>query len=66
MTGSEGTARERLERWELFGAAWRVVELDAERAVVELTTCHGEPVERIVSSEPQLLELLRRRASSEE
>jgi hypothetical protein len=55
-----------LERWELFGAGWRVLALTDERAVVELRTCHGEPVDRLVSSEPELLELVRRRRSSEE
>ena len=34
-----------LERWALFGAHWRVVEISEARAVVELRTCTDEPVE---------------------
>ena len=35
-----------LERWALFGAHWRVVEISEARAAVELRTCTDEPVER--------------------
>jgi hypothetical protein len=31
---------------------WRIVELSRERAVVDLCTCTGEPVERLESEDP--------------
>ena len=30
-----------LERWVLFGAQWRIVDLSGESAVVDLCTCTG-------------------------
>jgi hypothetical protein len=60
------TAAETLQRWEEHGAVWRLLELGEEGAVVELCTCFGEPVDRLESSDPELLELLRRRPSSED
>jgi hypothetical protein len=48
-----------LERWVLFGAQWRIVELSSERAVVDLCTCAGEPVERWESDDPTLISYLR-------
>jgi hypothetical protein len=47
-----------LRRWEDHGAVWRVVELTADRAVVDLCTCYGEPVDRIESTDSQLLRFL--------
>ena len=47
-----------LERWEAHGAIWRVLILTEKRAVVELCTCHGEPVETLRSSDPELLRYL--------
>jgi hypothetical protein len=41
-----------MERWVLFGAPWRVVELSGDRAVVDLCTCAGEPVKRLESDDP--------------
>jgi hypothetical protein len=35
-----------LERWALFGAHWRVLDISEARALVELRTCTDEPVER--------------------
>lgn len=58
-------ATARLRRWEDHGAHWRLLELGEHEAVVELRTCHGEPVDRLRSSDPELLELLRRRPSSD-
>jgi hypothetical protein len=55
-----------LERWEAHGASWRLLELRDGRAVVELCTCYGEPVDRVDSDDPELLQLVRRRPSSEE
>ena len=48
-----------LERWVLFGAQWRIVDLSGERAVVDLCTCTGEPVERLESDDPALIGYLR-------
>jgi hypothetical protein len=48
-----------LERWELFGARWRVVHLSDEHAEVELCTCAGEPLERRVSNDPRVIGYLR-------
>jgi hypothetical protein len=43
--GAEPLTIDRLERWALFGAHWRVVDLSSDRAVVELCACTGELVE---------------------
>jgi hypothetical protein len=48
-----------LERWVLFGARWRLVELAEDRAVVELCTCTGTLVERRETREPAVIEYLR-------
>ena len=52
-----------LRRWEDHGAVWRVVSLSDERAVVDLCTCHGEPVERLESTDAALLRFLAERSS---
>jgi hypothetical protein len=51
-----------LERWEAHGATWRVLILSDKLAVVELCTCHGEPVDVLRSSDPALLRYLAGRA----
>jgi hypothetical protein len=48
-----------LERWEVFGAQWRVVHLSDRRAILDLCTCTGEPVERRESDDPALIEWVR-------
>lgn len=63
MTSS---ALEKLERWELYGAIWRLRSLDTDQAEVELCTCHGETVDEVRSSDPKLLRYLARRPSSED
>jgi hypothetical protein len=50
---------EALERWVLFGAQWRIVDLSGESAVVDLCTCTGELVERLESDDPALIRYLR-------
>ena len=50
-----------LRRWEEHGAEWRLVSMGEERAIVELRTCYGEPVEQLESSDPELLAYLRER-----
>ena len=57
------TALAALERWEAHGATWRTVVLTDTLAVVELCTCHGEPVDQIRSSEPALLRYLTEQAT---
>ena len=53
-----------LERWERHGAVWRAVHVSDAKAIVDLFTCHGEPVDRIESSDPDLIRLLRERPVS--
>jgi hypothetical protein len=48
-----------LERWVLFGAQWRIVELSSARAVVVLCTCTGEPVERLESEDRAVIGYVR-------
>ena len=48
-----------LERWVLSGAHWRVLDISAERVVVDLCTCMGEPVDRVESDDPEVIAYLR-------
>jgi hypothetical protein len=48
-----------LERWVHNGATWRPVHVSDAKAIVDLCTCHGEPVERIESSDRDLIAFLR-------
>ena len=57
---------EALQRWEDSGAVWRAVHVSDAKAIVDLCTCTGEPVDRIESSDPGLIRLLRERPTSEE
>ena len=50
---------EELEDWELNGATWRPLELSEGRAVVELCTCYGEPVDVVESDAPEFIEFVR-------
>jgi hypothetical protein len=50
---------EDLERWVEHGATWRTLELNEERAVVQMCTCYGEPVDLLVSGEPEVIEFVR-------
>jgi hypothetical protein len=56
--GEQLTA-EVLERWELHGGHWRVAELLRDHVTVELCTCYGEPVDRVWSTDPELIARLR-------
>jgi len=49
-----------IERWTDSGADYRVVHLSDDAAVVDLTTCDGQPMERLESADPRLIEFLRR------
>jgi len=48
-----------LERWTDSGGDYRLVHLSDGAAVVDLCTCHGQPMERIESNDPRLIERLR-------
>jgi len=48
-----------LVRWEESGATWRTLELTDERAVVELCTCYGEPVDTLQSDVPEVIDFVR-------
>jgi hypothetical protein len=60
------TPVERLERWEDFGAIWRTLAVSDDLAVVQLCTCHGEPVDRLESSDRALIEYVRARPRSDD
>jgi hypothetical protein len=51
--------RETLENWTLSGGRWRIVSLSDERAVLDLCTCTGEPMERFESDDPVVIAYLR-------
>jgi hypothetical protein len=51
-----------LEQWIDHGAGYRVLELTPDRAVLELRTCTGEPVDRLESSDPALVRYVQERA----
>jgi hypothetical protein len=48
-----------LERWERYGAIWRTRQVTDDLAIVDLCTCHGVPVERLESHDPELIAYLR-------
>lgn len=54
-----------LEDWEAAGASWRVAALAPDRAVVTLCACTGEPVDRLESTDPELIAYLRERPASD-
>jgi hypothetical protein len=48
-----------LERWRDSGATYRILHLSDEAAIVQLCTCFGEPVDRLESRDPSLVDYLR-------
>ena len=50
---------EELERWELFGARWRIVDIADDQVVIDLCTCDGQPVDRRVSGDADLISHVR-------
>jgi hypothetical protein len=48
-----------LEDWVHAGAHWRVVHQSERRAVIELQQCTGEPIERVQSDDPAVIEYVR-------
>jgi hypothetical protein len=55
---------EDLERWEENGAVWRAYEVTDERALIDLCSCTGEPMDRVQSDAPELIEFVRARRDS--
>jgi hypothetical protein len=58
MTTSPLTVAD-LERWELSGARWRVVQVSEEQVVLDLCACTGEVVERRESSDAEVIRYVR-------
>lgn len=52
---------EDLERWEDNGAMWRAFAVSDARAVIDLCSCTGEPMERVQSEAPEVIEFVRAR-----
>jgi hypothetical protein len=50
---------EELEHWVAFGATWRVVEISARRAIVDMYQCTGELAEQRGSNDPIVLPTVR-------
>ena len=48
-----------LERWVENGAGWTALEVSDRVAVIELRTCHGEPVDTLSSTDRRLIEYVR-------
>ena len=55
-----------LKRWEDHGAIWRAESVTDDKAVVLMCTCYGEPVERIESTDANLLRFVRERGGASE
>ena len=56
-----------LERWQCFGATWRVVSLTEESVTIALCRCDGgEEVQRLTATDGDLLRWLAGRTSSEQ
>jgi hypothetical protein len=57
----------RLERWQTFGATWRVIARTAGSVTISLSRCDGgEEVERLTSDDPELLAWLGERTASDQ
>ena len=52
-----------LERWELFGATWRVVQVSDDRALLDMCACTGQIVERRESDDRALIKYVRAQAA---
>lgn len=51
---------EQLERWVTFGATWHAAQWDDHAVVVDFCTCTGELVERRRSTDPVVIDYVRR------
>jgi len=54
-----------LKSWEAHGAVWRALEVSDERAVIQLCSCMGEPVDVVGSAEAELIAFVREHPASE-
>jgi hypothetical protein len=52
---------EYLKDWELHGASWKALEITDRKAVIELCSCFGEPMDRIEGDDPELIAYVRER-----
>jgi hypothetical protein len=48
-----------LEDWQLSGAKWRPVEFERGRVVIDMCSCTGERMDRVLSEDPELIEFVR-------
>lgn len=65
--GSGNELVEALQRWQDFGAVWRVLERDSHHVTVGLFRCDGgEEVGRLTSCGPEVAAFLANRTTSEE
>jgi hypothetical protein len=62
MSERPSVTAEDLERWTDNGAQWRPLEVFDERAVVELCTCYGEPVDVVEGRTAALIAYVREHA----
>jgi hypothetical protein len=53
------SALDRVRQWELSGGSVQVFALTSDQVAVQLCTCTGEPMEQLVSDDPELLDYLR-------
>jgi hypothetical protein len=65
LGGRAPISLEDLQRWEDHGATWRALEVGDERAVVQLCTCYGEPVDLVRGEAPELIAFIRERLRAE-
>ena len=66
ISGTSEDPVDMLQRWEDAGAIWRVVSRDDQHIEVALLTCTGgEEVDRVHSTDPELLAFVGDRWSSE-
>lgn len=64
--GGMATDRQTLERWTAFGGVWRVLAVDDTAATVALCRCDGgEEVERLSTTDPELVAWLAGHRESE-
>jgi hypothetical protein len=54
-----------LERWEANGAFWKTVHVSEGLAIVDLCTCHGEPVDRLETDDAASIAYVRGRLEDE-
>lgn len=57
--GSDSVTIAELESWVLSGAQWRVLDISRDGAVVEMCACTGEPMQRLRTADPTVIEYLR-------